>query len=126
MGGAFDDDWNASDDLFAEAFGGAVTIHRGPLSESLSDVEATNQDYDVDDLDGNITVLRLRDYIFDVADYAFAGTTTTPREGDLVKEDIGGTTHVFEITPAPGRPCAEWVGTQRPQWKVHAKLVGTE
>jgi len=123
--GVFDTDWNAADDMFAEVFGGTVSIHRGALS--TSDVTATVEEmnHEIDDMDGVVVVARLYDFAIDAADYTFASVTQTPREGDRIKKDIGGTTHVFEVVPLAFRPCVE-PNLEKAQWLIHTKLIGTE
>ncbi|MHB8953563.1 MAG: hypothetical protein ACYC4U_11385 [Pirellulaceae bacterium] len=122
----FDDDFAVADAAFAEAFGDTVSIHRGALSTAGVTAEATSRDYEVNDTDGFITTIHSRDYVIDVAEYQISAAVVQPRGGDRIKESIGGTTHVFEVTPLTGRPCAEWSATQKPQWLIHTKLIGTE
>jgi hypothetical protein len=124
--GAFDTDFDAVDAMFAEAFGGTVSIHRGASSTTGVTAEAVSREYDVDDTDGIVTTIHGRDFVIDVASYTIAAAVVQPRSGDIIKETIGGVVHVFEVTPVTGRPCAEWVGNQKAQWLIHTKMIGTE
>jgi len=124
--GTFDTDWDAVDDMLAEVFGSTVSIHRGATSTSSVTATAVSRDYEVENADGIITVANLRDYAVDVAGYTIASSAVVPQAGDRIKESIDGTTHVFEVMRLPGRPAAEWLGNQKPQWLIHTKLVGTE
>jgi hypothetical protein len=122
----FDADFAVLDGLFSEAFGGTVSIHRGASSTTGVMAEAVSRDYEVNDTGGFITTIHSRDYVIDVADYKISAAVVQPRAGDRVKEPIAGTTHIFEVTPISGKPCAEWSATQKPQWLIHTKLIGTE
>lgn len=123
--GAFDDDFNVVDGLFAAAFGDTVSLHRGTSSTTGVTAEATMQDYEVMD-DDVITVVQSRDYVLDVGGYQFSGAVEQPLAGDQIKEVIDGMTHVFQVMPVGTRPHREWVGTHKPQWLLHTKYVGTE
>jgi hypothetical protein len=124
--GSFDTDFEAVDDMFAEAFGGTVSIHRSVYSATGVIAEAVSVDYEVFDNDGLVTVVNARDYVIAVEDYTVNGEIADPLAGDLIKESIDGTTHVFQVLPVGSRPAREWLGNQRPQWLVHTKLIGTE
>jgi len=125
----FDDDFTAVDDMLADAFFSTVEIHRGANSTAGVTAEAVSRDYELTDEEGIITIAHVRDYVIDVADYVIDSSIVAPRIGDRIKETIPATTgdvHVFEVMPLATRPCAEWSTTQKPQWLIHTKLVGTE
>ena len=124
--GMFDDDFSACDAMFAEVFGGEVAIYRGVASTTGVTAESVAMSYEVTDSDGFITTLQSRDFVIDVAEYTFNSSPTQPRAGDRIKETIAGTIHVFEVVPVGNRPCAEWSATNKPQWIIHTKLIGTE
>ncbi len=122
----FDDDFAVVDGLFAEAFGGSIAIHRGDNATTGVTAEVVSREYEVVDSDGFVSVVNIRDYVINVADYQISSTIEDPRAGDRIKETIGGTTHVFEVAPLGSRPAREWVGNKNPQWVVHTKFIGTE
>lgn len=124
--GLFDDDFAACDAMLAEVFGGKVSIHRGSLSTSDVTAEPVAMFYEVADSEGFLTTIQSRDFVIDVADYLFNATPVQPRAGDRIKESIAGTTHVYEAAPIGNKPVAEWEGSQKPQWRIHTKFVGTE
>ena len=127
--GLFDDDFNAVDDMLADVFFSTLEIHRGASSTTGVVGEAVSRDYELTDEEGMVTIAHVRDYVIDVASYTIGGSLVTPRKGDRIKETIPastGTVHVFEVTPLPTRPAAEWSTTQKPQWLIHTKLIGTE
>lgn len=124
--GAFDDDFAVADELFAEAFGDTISIHRGVASTTGITAEAIQRDYEIFDMEGFQTTAHLRDYVIDVGDYVLSGSAVTPQIGDRIKETISGVVHVFEVVPLGRKPCYEWAGMKKPQWLVHTKLAGTE
>lgn len=124
--GAFDADFAVADELFAEAFGDTVSLHRGVATATGIVAEAVQRDYEIFDVDGFETTANLRDYVIDVADYTISGSAVTPQIGDRIKETISGVVHVFEVVPLGRKPCYEWAGTRKPQWLVHTKLAGVE
>jgi len=87
--------------------------------------EVVNDDYESFEAYGSETVAKSRSFIFDIADYKINGVVVTPASGDQIQETIAGIVHTFEVMPIGSSPCYEWVGTQKPQWKVHTKFVGT-
>lgn len=124
--GAFDTDFAAADALFAEAFGGVASLHRDSQITLGVTAEVVECDHETYEAFGAETVAQERTYVFDVADYKFSGVAAAPAAGDVIKETIGGVVHKFEVMPLNGRPCYEWAGAQKPQWRVHAKFIGTE
>lgn len=124
--GVFDDDFAAADDMLAEVFGGAVSIHRGSISTSDVMAEAVSRDYEVIDSEGFLTTVHSRDFVINVADYQLQSTVQDPLAGDVIKETIDGTVHKWQVLPIGTRPAREWVANQKPQWLIHTKLIGTE
>jgi len=124
--GAFDDDFADADAAFAEAFGHTVSLTRGASVTTGVTAEVVEHDYETFEAYASSTVAQSRAFIIDVTDYAFNGDAATPQPGDEIRESIAGTTHVFVVMPVGSAPCYEWVGTLKPQWKVHTKFTGTE
>ena len=124
--GQFDDDFDAVDSMMSDIFASTIEVHRGSSSTTGITSQAVSRDYDVQDTEGFISVAHSRDYVVDVADYVIDSAIVAPRKGDRIKETISTEVHVFEVLPLGTRPCAEWSTTQKPQWVIHTKLVGTE
>lgn len=121
--GAFDSDFSAASELFVEAFGTTVTLSRGPLSTESVECETYQNEYLVDDAEGLATAVTVRDFVVSVSDYLIGGRVVAPQRGDRFTETIAGTAYVFEASPLPGMPVAQWVDTDGGKWVVHAKKV---
>lgn len=121
--GTFDADFSAASELFAEAFGTTVTVSRGPLSTASVECEAYQNDYTVEEAEGLITIVSIRDYVFRVDAYLIAGRVVAPQRGDRFTETIAGEQYIFEAYPLPGMPVSQWTDTDGGSWLVHAKKV---
>jgi len=124
--GAFDTDFNVVDDMFAEAFGGTVSIHRGDASTSGITAEKTFKDYETQDLEGFITAVRFADWVITVDAYVISGSAVVPREGDQVKQAVNGTTSVYEVLPLADGQCKQYADESETRWVIHTKRVGEE
>lgn len=121
--GAFDEDFSVAAELFTEAFGTTVAISRGPQTTAGVTVEPYQNDYTVEEADGLVTVMSIRDFLVLVTDYVIGGRVVAPQRGDRFTETIGGVEYVFEAAPLPGMPVAQWTDTDGGKWLVHTKKV---
>lgn len=124
--GVFDVDFTVADELFAEAFGKTVSLKRSNVTTAGVISEVVSHDFNTFDSYTAQTGAQSRTYLFNVDDYAFGGVTSIPQRGDEIRETIDGKVHVFEVMPTGAAPCYQWEGADKPQWRVHAKLVGIE
>ncbi len=63
-----------------------------------------------------------RDFLVATADLPAA-----PERGDLVRETVGATVHLFEVmAPVRGMPPWRWADAQRTAYRIHTRLVGSE
>lgn len=123
MPSAFDADFEAADDLFAEAFGVSVVIRRSDSDSGTVTAEVVIRDYTVFDQDGLHTVAQYRDYLIAASDYDFGSGAATPRPGDRISETIGSVACTFELMPIGTRPAGEWADVNGTRWLVHTKKV---
>lgn len=121
--GAFDEDFAVAADLFAEAFGTTVVLARGAQSTAGVAAEPYQHEYTVEEADGLVTVMSIRDFVISVEDYVIGGSVVAPQRGDRITETIEGTAYVFEVSPLPGRPAAQWTDTDGGSWLIHTKKV---
>ncbi len=122
---AFDDDFAAADEMFAESFGGTVTYVRGN-SEIEVTAEAVLHDYEVTDHRGAITPVRSRDFVIAVAALVIGDEEIEPRGGDVIKETINGSIERFQVMPLGDRQAAEHTDTSGTSWLIHTKHIGSE
>ncbi len=117
----FEDDFKVASDLLAEVFGTTVTITRSAVTTASVTAESYTHEFQVQSEDGFGTILHVRDFVIDVADYTHAGSAVKPRAGDVITETIAGTEHEFTVAAPPGMPAAQWTDTDGGKWVVHTK-----
>jgi len=123
----FDDDFAAADDLFAEVFGVDVEYWRGAVNYCEPTAEVVTMGHDGSEVENTAVANRPRSYLIAASELVIDSETVTPRQGDRIKETIGGTVHVFEVMRRAGaRDVYEWVDVNGGSWVVHTKFVGTE
>lgn len=64
-----------------------------------------------------------RDYLIDAASYAFGGTASEPKHGDLIEETQGGVTHTYEVMGDQGTTAWRWSDDYRTKYRIHTKQV---
>jgi hypothetical protein len=124
MPSPFDLDFAAADALFEEAFGVAIAILRegGPATSATAEVvmrEVAATDGD----DPPPTSHETRDYLIAVSAYIAGGQVVKPRQGDRIRETIGGALCEFEVLPSDQRPAVEWYDPAGSRWIVRTKRV---
>jgi hypothetical protein len=122
----FDDDFAAADDLFAEVFG--VTVDYWRSSSEIADItaEVITAEHDGSALETVNVISRPRAYLIKASLLVIGSATITPRQGDRIKETIGGTVHVFTVARINDRDAYEWADVNGGSWIVHCRLTGTE
>lgn len=121
---AFDDDFDAADDLLAEAFGGSITLRRGGSTTTGVSAQVIITDHDaIDDQSGMTVSVQSRDFLIRVEAYAFGGTAVEPRAGDVIVETVNGVECQFELMPIGRRPAFEWAAADGRRWIVRTKKV---
>lgn len=104
------------------AFGLPITIQRGLNVTDPITAQWEDQRYDVADEDGMFTAFHARDFMFAVADCAFAGDLFEPRAGCVIRVTENDAEKVFEVCPVGDMPAVQLEpGGYR--WRVHSKRV---
>jgi hypothetical protein len=68
-----------------------------------------------------------RDFIIPASSLIFSGSAVLPRPGDLIREPVGNTIEVYEVTPPdPTEPEWRWSDPFHTLLRVHAKHLKTE
>jgi hypothetical protein len=119
----FSEDFNAANDLFAEAFGEQVSLVRG-ATESSGTVTAqvTMHSYSGENFDGLTTTVEMTDIVLDMDDYDFGSGAVTPRSGDRIKRTINEIVNTYEVAPVPSGRSAE-PDVDRHEWLIHTNHI---
>jgi hypothetical protein len=106
-----------------EFFGTTITFSR--RSETSGDITAVGDtiNYTLLDAQGATTVVTGRDYTIPVASVVVSGSTLEPKKGDLIREVIGGETHVYEVQPIGDKPAVQLLAGGF-RWLVRTKRIG--
>jgi hypothetical protein len=102
-----------------------VTYSRG-LTQSVT-LQATPADTLLrltDEAGGALVVRTDRDFLFPAADLVFGGQVTTPRIGDLIREPVGSTVHLYEVRHPAGEAVWRYEDNSRAIVRVHCVYVG--
>ena len=112
-------------DAFAAATavaGKVVTYQRGTDWTKASAVSGQSL-FDMVDAGGTAIQFQSRDYIFRTCDLFFGDTQVVPKRGDMVKEVVGDTTHVYEVLhPDANAQVWHYSDHGRGLIRIHTKL----
>ena len=99
-----------------------ILYRRGDSAvEVAATVGATR--YETNGSYGVIVEGEVRDYLIAWEELVFGGAETLPEEGDRIEEDIGGTTHVFEVQDFGTDGCYRFTGPGRQALRVHTRYI---
>jgi hypothetical protein len=116
---AFDDDFAAADEMFAEAFGVEVDyLVAGVVIAAGQTAEVSLQQYKTADSFGALQTIVSRDYTFLAADIG-----REPESGHRIQETLGGVLKTFEVMPIEGGPCWQPIDADNRRIVVHTKEV---
>ena len=119
----FDADFDAANDLLAEAYGEQVTLLRGSATSGAVTAQVAKQDYKGESEDGITTTVHANDFFLNVSDYDFGAGAVEPRPGDQIKRTIDGTIHTYEVTRMPDDRCCEWTDSSNTEWTIHTNHI---
>jgi len=99
-----------------------VLYRRG---ESTVEVDATvgATKYETDESYGLVVEGEVRDYLIAREELIFGGEEVLPEEGDRIEEDIGGTTHLFEVQTFGTDGCYRFTDPGRRTLRVHTRYI---
>lgn len=83
-------------------------------------------EFEIEDTTGVLEKVVIRDFLIAAADLVFAGSTTLPERGDLVRETVGSEVHVHEVVGPGGEPAWRYADPYRNTLRIHTKHVSTE
>lgn len=108
-----------------QTFSVRVTLQRqGATDTSNVAAEPRKREYeDVVPTEGMPDRIEHRDYVIEVAEYAFGGTASEPRRGDRIVESINGTSYTFEVLPLGNSLAAQHEDASGKRWMIHTKKV---
>ena len=92
---AFDDDFDAADEMLAEAFGKSVVLQRGLNQSDAFTANWCAMAYEVENRNGIRTRVHVREYEFPAEDAVINGETVEPRERDRLVDEDG----TWEVMP---------------------------
>ena len=115
---AFDDDFAAADETFAEAFGDSVEYLVDGEVVATPTAEVSLQRYQLVDAYDAVQTIVSRDYVFLAADLG-----ATPQAGHRIREIIGGVAKTFEVMPIGDGPCWQPIDADHRRIVVHTKEV---
>lgn len=111
------------DDQMHQHAGRTVTFVRGQHETASFTAVATEKVYEVIGRDGFAMHIESRDYHLPAASVLVNGSAVEPRNGDRIKETIGGVLQTFEVVPmGSDKPAAE-ARSDGARWLVHTKRV---
>ena len=100
MASAFDALWNASAGVILKTvFSDAVTLRRGSTNTTGVTAQKFLGERTIETGDGGVLKFSGASWVIAIADYAFSGTASTPRNGDRIVEASG---EIWEVTPVEG------------------------
>ena len=111
-------------DRLKESAGRQVIYARGAQSSDPITGTVVQQQYEVIENDGSVTLVMAYDWTFTAADLAIGGSPIKPRSGDRIAETLNGDAIEFEVLPIGKLPCSEWLDTSGILLLVHTKKVG--
>ena len=98
----------------------AITYRRG--SEAVAITATVGETaYDADDGSGFMVRFVSRDYFVRPQDITFGGVVSLPVPGDLIEEQAGHLTHVYEVMEAPGRKHYDLSDPYGKLYRIHTK-----
>jgi hypothetical protein len=101
--------------------GTAVTYHRGASSVAVTAVRGRSE-FERTDQESQPTTYTSEDWLIKAASLVINGVVITPRPNDRIKEVVGDTTIVYEVTD-PASTGGDNAGLVL---RVHCKRRGTE
>ena len=123
MPSAFDSDFDAANDLFADVFGEQVTLVRG--LNSTADVTASwlgqGSEIQTHTRMGAKTSFIDREWLIDLAAYVIDDTTVTPAAGDRIVDSSSVT---WELMSHPDVPASELYAGGN-EWLLRTKRIAT-
>lgn len=102
-----------------------VTYRRGTDDVTLTATIGRTVFEQADDR-GLVNRLESRDFLIRAEDLLLAGAPELPKAGDVVREEQGGRTFVYEVMAPGGEPPFRFSDPYRRTLRVHTKHVGTE
>lgn len=90
-----------------------------PATPGKSEFEQT-------DTHGFKTVTEVRDYLIPTASLAFAGVSTLPERGDLIRDIYGDVVHVFEVVSVGNEPHYWFSDPYRTMLRIHVREIDSE
>jgi len=107
----------------ADFFGSAVVVHRGGLTASVTAI-AEEEDNEVHDDQGMLTIVRSRNYVIAASEYRFGGQVVEPRSSDRFVETVNGESRTYEAMPIGSLPAFQDSDGDGVRWLVRTKRVG--
>ena len=102
-----------------------VTYVRGAASVELAATVGKTM-FPVDNGTAAPVTFESRDYIVSAADLVLGGEQALPERGDRIRDEFGGTVHVYEVMVPGGQLHYRLSGPEQNILRIHTKLVDTE
>ena len=112
-----------ADGLLAELFGTTVSYKRASTTTSDVPARVAMREYEVIKEGGTVTIVVVREYLIVKADVTIDAVVVEPREGDRIKETIGGIVRDFQVLPMAERPHCEEDDVDGRLWKIRTNEV---
>lgn len=102
-----------------------IVYKRGSQTVSVS--AATGRtDWDVEAESGVVERIESRDFFIRASDLVLSGSVVTPARGDIIKETISGTTHLYEVNAPAGEDVYTYGTHGKDILRIHTKHTGEE
>ena len=102
-----------------------VVYRRGEDAIQI-DVQKVSVNVELRRGDGVVIEAQRMDWVIAVEDLVFGGQQSKPAEGDRIEQQIGSTTHTYEVMPLGTDSHCRPIGPYGNAWRIHSKLVNTE